>query len=1036
MKTLVGLCVRRPVFTWVIALSMIVLGAAGFVKMPVERFPNIEFAFVMVTVAAPGMSAEQVESEISTRIEGVLGSVSGLERLESISQEGSSLVMAQFVLSKNPDVAANEARDRVARLGDELPRAARPPRIETFNMNATPVVMVAVEADPPGARTPIELTEIADTLVRQELQTVRGVGEVKLAGGETRALSVELDPLRLRALDLTAQEVQRALERENLDVPGGSLPDGDNSLGVRLKAKASTADALAQVVVAKRDGLSVRIADLGRVIDGVVATNSRAYLSGHPGVLVNVSKQPGSNTVGVADEVRGRLTQLTPRLPDGVRVKVVQDNSEDVRAAVDAVTEHLIVGALLAALVVLLFLRSWRATLISALAIPTSVIGTFAAANALGMTLNLMSLLGLTLAVGIVIDDAIVVIENIVRTMSTKKLSPREAAVDATREIALAVLATTLSLVAVFLPVVTMEGIVGRYLAPFGLTMSVSILLSMAVAFTLTPMLSSRWLRKEDAHDHAADGVERRGRMERFYGGVLGWALRRRWVIGLSIVAMLVAIVPLAGALPATFVPIEDLSRLSVYVRLPERVGVERTAQVTEELAARIREQPDVSSTVSTTLNNREATIYVYLARPGLQDDMSQKLREQVSALAPPDALTMVTPLDDMAPPGPDSATVRYVIQGANLTELRGVAERMLTAAKQVPGTVDHGITTAGTKPEIALRVDRANASRLGVSHAEIGSALALIDREGVELGSTRDPYSQQDVSLKLRMRVASEELSPRDLVRALSVRSEQGQLVPLSDIAEMGSDEAPGVIRRIGRQRAITLFMNTLPGFSEVEVTETLNKKLEEIDPSGRYRGVAIGNAEEATKAANAFMVAIVLSFAFMFLILAAQFESWVHPLTILISLPLTIPFGLLALLLGGQTLNVFSALGFLVLFGVVKKNSILQVDRIIQLRAQGMERSDAVVHACLDRLRPILMTTLAFVAGMLPLVISSGAGAATNRAIAVGIMGGQTLSLALTLVATPIVYSAFDDSASWFRRRIAKWRARTSKVEAPRSA
>jgi len=1034
MRSLVALCVKRPVFTWVLALSMVVLGAAGFVKMPVERFPNIEFAFVAVTVVAPGMSAEQVESEISTRIEGVLGSVSGLEKLESVSQEGSSLVMAQFVLSKDPDVAANEARDRVARLGDELPRAARPPRIETFNMNATPVVMVAVEANPPGARTPIELTEIADTLVRQELQTVRGVGEVKLVGGETRALSIELDPLRLRELNLTAQEVQRALERESLDVPGGSLPDGESLLGVRLQAKASTADALSQVVVAYRDGLGVTVADLGRVIDGAVPSSSRAYLSGEPGVLVNVSKQPGSNTVGVADEVRGRLDALQSRLPDGVRVKVLQDNSADVRAAVDAVTEHLILGAVLAALVVLVFLRSWRATLIAALAIPTSVIGTFAAANALGMTLNLMSLLGLTLAVGIVIDDAIVVIENIVRVMGAKKLSAREAAVDATREIALAVLATTLSLVAVFLPVVTMEGIVGRYLAPFGLTMSVSILLSMAVAFTLTPMLSSRWLRPADAHAEA-DGGKQHGRMERWYGGMLGWALRRRWVVGLSILAMLVAIVPLGAALPATFVPIEDLSRLSVYVRLPERVSVERTAQVSEELAARIRQLPDVSSTVSTTLNNREATVYVYLSRPGVQDRMAERIRTEVSALAPPEALTMVTPLDDMAPPGPDSATVRYVIQGANLVEMRAVAERMLEAAKAVPGTVDHGITTAGTKPELALRVDRAHASRLGVSHAEIGSAIALIDREGVEIGTTRDPHSAQDVSLKLRMRVASNDLSPRDLVRTLSVRSEQGQLVPLAELAELRPDEAPGVIRRIGRQRAITLFMNTLPGFSEVTVTETLNQKLNELDPSGRYRGVATGNAEEASKAAKAFAVAVVLSFAFMFLILAAQFESWVHPLTILIALPLTVPFGLLALLLGGQTLNVFSALGFLVLFGVVKKNSILQVDRIIQLRAQGIPRSEAVVQACLDRLRPILMTTLAFVAGMLPLVISSGAGAATNRAIAVGIMGGQTLSLALTLVATPIVYSAFDDSSSWIRRRMQAWR-RTSPAEATRSA
>jgi hydrophobic/amphiphilic exporter-1 (mainly G- bacteria), HAE1 family len=610
-----------------------------------------------------------------------------------------------------------------------------------------------------------------------------------------------------------------------------------------------------------------------------------------------------------------------------------------------------------------------------------------------------------------------VVLENIVRVMGEKNLSAREAAAEATREIGLAVLATTLSLVAVFLPVATMEGIVGRYLAPFGLTMSVSILLSMGVAFTLTPMLSSRWLHKGDTHDHAdarTGHVEVHGRLERAYGALLRWSLAHRWVIGLGILLTFGSIFPVAGVLPATFIPTEDLSRFSVYVRLPDRASVDRTAQVAEELAARVRDLPGVSSTVVMTLSNRDATVSVYLDRPGIQVDMIQRVRKSAQAMVPSDVLTMVGPMDDFAPPGPDSAPIQYVIRGSDLAELRDVATRLLASAKSIPGTADHGITSAGGKPELSVLVDRTHASQLGVSHAEIGSALALIDREGVELGTVRDPSSKHDLTLKVRLRVASDALSPEDLVRAMTVRSDTGRLLPLSEIASFGRSEGPGLIRRVGRQRQITVFMNTLPGTSEAGVVSELEKKLHEVEPTGRYRGEVIGNAKEMQKAASAFLVAIVLSFVFMYLILAAQFESWIHPVTILLSLPLTVPFGLVSLLMGAQTLNVFSSLGFLVLFGVVKKNSILQVDRIIQLRSEGMERGAAVVQACRDRLRPILMTTLAFVAGMLPLVISTGAGAATNRAVAVGILGGQSLSLLLTLVATPVVYTVFDDWAA----------------------
>jgi len=1009
VKSLVELFLRRPVFTWVLVLGLVVLGVTGLGKMPIERFPNVDFAFVSVTIAAPGMSAEQVESEIAQKVEGALGTVSGLDRLDSICMEGAAVVSAQFSLEKSSTDAANDVRDRVARLTDELPPTARPPKIETFNVNGTPIVLLAVTS-PKGARTLREITELADTTLRRDLQSIKGVGEVRLVGGETRTLTIVLDPQKLASFGLTPLEARRALAVESLEAPGGTLPDGDTSLGVRLSAKARTAEEIAAVAIAKRGNYMVRVADVGRVEDGGVPAESRASFSGNAAVIVAVMKQPGANTVAVTDEVRARLEAAQKRLPDGVDARILQDNSEDVRASVTAVAEHLVIGAILAAVVVLVFLRSLRATLIAALAIPTSIIGTFAVARALGLTLNMLSLLGLTLAVGIVIDDAIVVLENIVRVMEKKGLSAREAAGEATREIGLAVLATTLSLVAVFLPVAAMEGLVGRYLAPFSLTMSASILLSMAVAFTLTPMLSSRWLGKPKVAPKASHHSD--GALERAYARALGWLVARKWVAGIGMAITFLSIVPVMSVLPTTFIPIEDMARYTVFVRLPEAASLDKTAEVGESIAALAREMPDVTDTAVSTLNARDATVTVFLGRRGVQEARILETRKRVADRFAKDGyLTMVGPTDDLNFPGPDGAAIQFVLRGGkDAAELEGTAKKLLAEAKGIAGTADQGLTSGGGRPELSVAVSRDAAKRLGVSHADIGETLALADRKGIDMGSVHDARSRTDVSIPVRLRVGSGTLGNVDLVRQLAVRGETGALVPLSGLATISTKDGPGLVRRVGRERQITLFMNTVPGTSDGVVVDTLTKKLAEISPSGRVRGEVLGNAKEMEKAFSAFLVAIGLSFVFMYLVLAAQFESWLHPVTILVSLPLTVPFGLLSLLIGGQTLNLFSVLGFLVLFGVVKKNAILQVDRAIELRKEGYSPERAIVEACRDRLRPILMTTLAFVAGMIPLVVSSAAGAATNRAIAVGILGGQTLSLALTLLATPVVYLWLD--------------------------
>lgn len=1018
MRSVVELFLRRPVFTWVLVFGLVVLGVTGLARMPIERFPNVDFPFVAVIINAPGMSAEQVESELARRVEGVMGTVGGLDRLDAICMEGQLMVNAQFTMDRTSTDAANDVRDKIARLTDEMPPAAKPPRIETFNLNSAPILQIGVSS-PVDRRSLREITEIADTVLRRELQGINGVGEVKLLGGEVRTLTILLDPIKLASFSLTPAEVRRALQVENLEAPGGTLPDGENNVGVRLAARAHSASELREIVIARRGEHATRLADVGQVLDDGVPADSRASLSGTPSVLVAVMKQPGANTVAVADAVHERLAAMSPRLPDGVSVRVLQDNSEGVRSSVKAVAEHLIIGAVLAAVVVLLFLRSWRATLVAALAIPVSIIGTFAVARWLGLSINMLSLLGLTLAVGIVIDDAIVVIENIVRVMQQKNLSAREAAAEATHEIGLAVFATTLSLVAVFLPVATMEGIVGRYLAPFSITMVVSILLSMLVAFSLTPMLCSRWLTSSQ---HSGEGHSAtHGPLERLYGRALRWLIARKWIAGVGIAFSLLSVVPIMMVLPTSFVPIEDMGRYAIYVRLPEGASIDRTAQVAEEIATINRAMPDVTETAVSTLSAREATITVFLGQDNVQAVRMQEARRAVLSRFPDDLLVMVSPADDLNMPGPDGAGIQFVLRGPNLDDLQALGAKLLAEAKQIPGTVDHGLTSGAGRPELAVAVDRALSKRLGISQAEIGETLALADTKGLDLGSVRDPRARDDSSTPVRLRVASESLTGAALVRQLSVRGESGAATTLGSIASISSKQGPGVIRRVGRERQITLFMNTLPGASDGTVIELLSKKLAELEPTGVVRGDVLGNAKEMEKTFMAFVVAVFLSFVFMYLILAAQFESWVHPVTILSSLPLTVPFGLLSLLIGGQSLNLFSLLGFLVLFGVVKKNAILQVDRAIQLREEGRSPQDAIIEASLDRLRPILMTTLAFVAGMLPLVISSGAGAATNRAIAVGILGGQTLSLALTLLAVPVIYLWLDRFASHTSRRAA---------------
>ena len=961
-----------------------------------------------------------------------------------------------FVLEKNVDVAAQEVRDKVNRVLAELPRDIDQPIVEKLDPDATPVLSVALS----GSRTLRETTEFADKVLRRQIESVNGVGQVTILGGRSRRINVRLDTERLKAYGLTAVDVRRALQTQNVKIPGGTLKAGATEATVRVYGRVSSPKEFEAIFITQKGGLPVRIGDVASVEDGEEDAATAAAKDGVPTVVLSIRKQSGTNTVAVIDAIKERLAEIAPQLPAGYSTEIVRDQSQFIKAAVDTVQEHLVLGGFLAALVVLLFLGNLRATLIAAIAIPTSIISTYALMYAMGFTLNVLTLLALTLAVGIVIDDAIVVLENIFRFIEEKKVMPFQAAIDATKEIGLAVLATTLSLVAVFLPVAFMGGIVGRFMNSFGLTMAFAILVSLLVSFSLTPMLSARLLKRTVSKKEENRGDERkkgfregRGRTRRqvgagvrpvraipgpdpssksrgFYGLIdrtymflLHWSMAHRWAVVLLCVLALLTVPILFKVVPKNFLPYDDESQFEVNFRAPEGTSLEATGLIGSRLSREVKTLPGVTYTLLTVGADDSRTpnvggIYVKLVdarkRKESQTTVMDRVRKEILPhFADAKLRTDVSYVNAFSGGGQKNSEIQFVINGPDLAKLADIAENLQKKLATVPGMVDVDSSLIFGKPELGVTVGRSKASDLGVSVADVAETLRVLVG-GEKVSAFDDGGEQYDVYLRARAQDRADEAS----LNRFNVPSYRLGAVPLEDVTALRAGTGPSEIRRLNRRRQVTIMANMNPGFSSQNAIDLLVKETKalNLDPSYTYR--FIGRSKEQGRAAQNFMLAFGLSFVFMYLILAAQFESWLHPITILLALPLTMPFALVSILIFGQSVNIFTSLGILVLFGVVKKNSILQVEFANQLRERGMERDAAIVEASRERLRPILMTTLAFVAGMLPLLVSSGPGAGTNRAIGSVIAGGQTLALLLTLLATPVAYSLFDDLQQAFGR------------------
>ncbi|MGD0679244.1 MAG: efflux RND transporter permease subunit [Polyangiaceae bacterium] len=1025
MQWLASLCIRQPVFTWVLMLVFIVIGAFGYASLGVDQFPKIDFPAVVVTTTENGAAPEEIETELTDKIEGAVNTIGGIDELRSTSSQGVSLVVITFNLDKDPDVATQEVRDHINNVLPDLPKGIDQPVVSKVDPDASPILYVTLSS--PGSIR--DTTELADKRVRRQIESINGVGQVNILGGKKRQINVWLDPVKLDAVGLTAVDVERALAQQNLSVPGGQIETGPKSLSLRVEGRVDDVAKIGRIVIRESQNHPTRIGDVARVDDGMEEPKTSASEDGKESVVLSIRKQSGQNTVAVVDAVRARLGEVQTTLPPGSELRVVRDESASIRTSVNAVKEHLLLGALFAAVIVLIFLGNWRSTIIAALAIPVSIVGTFGLMWAMGFTLNIITLLALALAVGIVIDDAIVVLENIVRFIEEKKHKPFVAAVLATRDIGLAVLATTLSLMAVFLPVAFMSGIIGRFLKSFGLTMAFAILVSLLVSFSLTPMLAARWLLPPPAagESQKRSGLERL--VDRFYRPieslymvVLSWVMGHRWVVVVVACATLGSCVPLAAAVPKGFTPPNDVAEFDVNVRAPEGTSLAETGLQAERVAREIRAIPGVDHTLLTIGNDSSVTrnlanIFVHLVDPRLrsQDQFAimDRVRKEVVARQPKSLRIEVSQTAQISS-GQSQAQIQYTLSGPDLSQLSHYTSAILARFRQVRGAVDVDSNLVVGNPEVHVEIDRELAGNLGVGVADVANALELLVG-GLKVSTYEEGGNDYDV----RARASAMYRADPSGISAMTVQTATGQTVPLSSVVRLVKTTGPSQINRLARQRQVTITANAGPGVGQSQVSDALVEIIKDQHLPPQYHAVPAGLTKETGRAVRGFAMAVGLSFIFMYLVLAAQFGSWLHPITIMLSLPLTVPFALLSLLLFGQELSLLSMLGIIVLFGVVKKNAILQVDHTNHLRAEGRPRLDAILEANRDRLRPILMTTLAFVAGMIPLITSRGVGAGLNRATAGVVVGGQTLSLALTLLATPVAYSLFDDVTVWIRRR-----------------
>ena len=1045
------ICIRRPIFTTMLISAPLVLGILAYQSLGVDLLPNIELPVVSIRTTLPGASVEEMETGVTKLIEEACNTINGIDEMTSSTREGSSFVNIQFILEKNRDVATQEVRDKVERIIRRLPSGCETPIVQKLEMDASPVIYIAVSAPRPAQ----EVTEIARKQVKENIESLPGIGAVDVSGGRLRAVQIYVDTDRLSALGLSIEQVRQSLVRENLEVPGGRVDQGDREVTLRTMGRVGDTRDFANLIVTNKDGFLIKIRDIARVEDSFEEPRSIVRLDGRSTVIVQVQKQTGSNTVAVVDGVKERMAMIQEALPDDVTLQVTSDQSSFINNSIHEVKFHLVIATFLVSLTVLFFLSDVRTMIIASTSIPTSIIATFAMMHVLGYTLNNITMLGLILAVGIVIDDAIVIHENIFRHMEEYNRSAREAASSATSEIAMAVFATTMSLLVIFVPIATMQGRMGMIFSCFGVVVAISVFLSMCISFTMTPMLCSRFLKPLEHGKNSHGSVWRV--TESFYMRVLSFSLRHRLIVMIFCV-LLVASAPMFFRLKwlgFDMMPRDDTGEINISMTAPEGYTLERMDRIVKEIEAevsKLRGKEYLLTTIGSTGSTKaqgevtRASIFYkmdpieervrpwtdpmfwWLAITGRPDPAPEKYYSQFEIQN--DMRRILQAYPEMRPSVSDASggmgggggragasQFSVAITGPDLNTLEQIATETVNWLRDDPTYTDVDTSLVLRKPELRIIPNREKAADLGVSVQAIAQTLQVLVG-GIDVTQYKEFDEQYDVWLRA-------DLGGRDSMEAIQrimVPSSRGGLVPLTSVATLENALGPAMIERFARQRRVTIYANftgNKPLADAVSETEVFLKTLfAEKNISSLYQMQFLGRSKVLAESLNGFAIAFALSFVFMYMVLAAQFESFVHPISILLALPLTLPFAFLSLVLMRTNLDIYAMFGLFMLFGIIKKNGILQIDYTNVLRGRGLPCREAVLQANRTRLRPILMTTVMLIAAMIPLVLATGAGSASRASLAKVILGGQTLSLLLTLIVTPVAYSLWYDLGRWWHR------------------
>ena len=1023
------LSIKRPVFATVMMLTLVTLGIFSFKRLGVEMFPNVEFPMVSIVTTFPGASPETLEREVSKRIEESVNQIAGVKHVFSTSREGVSSVMVQFQLEQRVNDAAQEVRGKIGSIRGTLPQGIEEPIIQKLDFNAAPVAALAVRSD---AISPRELTILVEKKIKKRFESVAGVGKVDMVGGQTREIQVELDPTRMDSLALGVNDVVNGIKSENTNTPLGRLTKGAAEYPMRIDGKPERAEQYRRMAVAQRNGRPITLGEVAQVTDGTEEQRKLALLNGRPAIGLDIYKQSGGNEVQLVDNVKRAMEKVRKELPPGVELSMVRDGTIMTRESLEDVQTTLIIGGILTVLIVFCFINSWRSTVITGVTLPISVISSYIIMNAMGMTLNVMTLMALSLAIGMLIDDAIVVRENIVRHLEMGK-DHFEASRFGTAEIGMAVFATSLSIMAVFVPVAFMRGIVGRFFFQFGISVAFAVLVSLFVSFTLDPMLSSRW---HDPSIHLKGKRKGLARwLERFntwfdatadrYRSAIGWALdHRKTVMALALSAFVTGML-IFGTLESSFMALYDKGEFQVSFKTAPDASMAETGNRLNAILATLKDIPEIDHSYATIGAGDNGTVrdgLVYLKlrernqRKRGQFELQRVVRERLRNIA-----GITFSIEEVGQIGGAQKPLNVNLKGDDLAVLKQLGQKLKGELYKVPGIVDLSVTLEHDIPEYRLKIDREKALSAGVTTSDIVGTLGrLVGGEAVSTYEDEDGDAV-DVRIRLPERLRQNTDQVGDLKISVPKSTGGSKLVPLSSLAAVRVATSPSEINRrdLARQVTVSANLDNLPIGTAAKHVDAAAKRINM--PPG-YRIDLSGEAEDMAESFGYMGESLLLAVIFVFLILAAQFESFFEPFAIMLSLPLSI-VGMAGMLkLTGDTVNIMSLIGLIMLMGLVTKNAILLVDYAKVLRKRdGMERREAVILAGRTRLRPIIMTTLAMIFGMLPLFLAIGAGAEMRAPMARAVVGGLMTSTLLTLLVVPVMYTYMDDLGGWLKR---KWK------------